>query len=1093
MRRIKTYTLKGLGGGSLGSGTVTSVAMTIPTGLVVTGSPITTSGTLALTMASGYSIPQTASITNWDAAYNDMIVSAAVTGTTTKTLTLTQQDAGTITASWTDATGSGTVTSVAMTVPTGLTISGTPITTSGTLALTLTAGYSIPTTSSQTTWDTAYTNRITSLTVIGSSGAATLISNTLNIPNYTLAGLGGFANPMNTLGDVIYGNGSGTPTRLAGNTTAVKQYLSQTGTGTVSAAPIWSAITGADVTGAALTKTDDTNVTLTLGGTPTTSLLRATSITVGWTGTLADGRIASAATWNAKENALTFSAPLSRATNTISIPVATSLANGYLSSTDWSTFNGKQATITLTTTGSSGASTFVTNTLNIPNYTLSGLGGQPLATNLTSLAALTYVSTSFVKMTAAGTFALDTNTYYLSSNPSGYTNNTGTVTSVAALTLGTTGTDLSSTVATGTTTPVITLNVPTASAANRGALSSTDWSTFNGKQTTITLTTTGSSGAATFVTNTLNIPNYTLAGLGGLSNPMTTLGDTIYGIATGTPTRLAGNITTAKQFLSQTGNGTVSAAPIWATIAGSDITGAALTKVDDTNVTLTLGGTPTTALLRAASITVGWTGTLADTRIASATTWNAKESALTFSAPLTRVTNTISIPAATTSVNGYLTSTDWTTFNNKVSSNIYSADGTLAGARTVTQGTNLLTFTSSRTTGNSLTISSTQTAVNTADVGDGTLFVNYTLSATTGSIIQLVSRAFSFTATNDLANATSSITNLRVIDVQGKTNATTTTTNLDLIYVLGASTASGTVTTGRGIYIRNMQGASQGGLVIDTYAATNSTYLALGTSAGALPTGKWGVYQSDATFNNYFNGKVLLGTTAASTYELDVVGDIRGTTFTALAGTATATPLTLTLTSAVLNTTAVAGAYEVDTIGIPYYSYAASSRGVNLVSQFINLSSAYPLTSQIAAQKMFNTSTNGALTVQAATTYIFECDFSLSSMSSTAGTFGFAIGGTATITSIQWTSQAGRSATPTTPFSLETTFNSTAANTTLTSNSTIAVAASRIQGIIRINAAGTIIPQVSLTVAAAASVGANSRFTLYPIGTNTVTRSGNWS
>jgi len=58
---------------------------------------------------------------------------------------------------------------------------------------------------------------------------------------------------------------------------------------------------------------------------------------------------------------------------------------------------------------------------------------------------------------------------------------TGTVTSVAALTLGTTGTDLSSTVATSTTTPVITLQVPTASATNRGALSSTDWTTFNNK------------------------------------------------------------------------------------------------------------------------------------------------------------------------------------------------------------------------------------------------------------------------------------------------------------------------------------------------------------------------------------------------------------------------------------------------------------------------------------------------------------------------------------------------------------------------------------------------------------------------------------
>jgi len=64
----------------------------------------------------------------------------------------------------------------------------------------------------------------------------------------------------------------------------------------------------------------------------------------------------------------------------------------------------------------------------------------------------------------------------------------GTVTSVAALTLGTTGTDLSSTVATGTTTPVITLNVPTASAVNRGALSSADWSAFNGKFTLPALT-----------------------------------------------------------------------------------------------------------------------------------------------------------------------------------------------------------------------------------------------------------------------------------------------------------------------------------------------------------------------------------------------------------------------------------------------------------------------------------------------------------------------------------------------------------------------------------------------------------------------------
>jgi hypothetical protein len=44
------------------------------------------------------------------------------------------------------------------------------------------------------------------------------------------------------------------------------------------------------VTGGNLTRTNDTNVTLTLGGTPTAALLQATSITVGWSGTLAAAR-----------------------------------------------------------------------------------------------------------------------------------------------------------------------------------------------------------------------------------------------------------------------------------------------------------------------------------------------------------------------------------------------------------------------------------------------------------------------------------------------------------------------------------------------------------------------------------------------------------------------------------------------------------------------------------------------------------------------------------------------------------------------------------------------------------------------------------
>lgn len=53
--------------------------------------------------------------------------------------------------------------------------------------------------------------------------------------------------PITTLGDLVYGSAANTASRLAGNTTATKQFLSQTGTGTVSAAPAWSAVSKSDV------------------------------------------------------------------------------------------------------------------------------------------------------------------------------------------------------------------------------------------------------------------------------------------------------------------------------------------------------------------------------------------------------------------------------------------------------------------------------------------------------------------------------------------------------------------------------------------------------------------------------------------------------------------------------------------------------------------------------------------------------------------------------------------------------------------------------------------------------------------------------
>lgn len=59
---------------------------------------------------------------------------------------------------------------------------------------------------------------------------------------------------------------------------AANTFLKSTGS-----APAWTA-------GAALTRTNDTNVTLTLGGSASTALVNAASLTLGWTGTLATGR-----------------------------------------------------------------------------------------------------------------------------------------------------------------------------------------------------------------------------------------------------------------------------------------------------------------------------------------------------------------------------------------------------------------------------------------------------------------------------------------------------------------------------------------------------------------------------------------------------------------------------------------------------------------------------------------------------------------------------------------------------------------------------------------------------------------------------------
>jgi len=286
----------------------------------------------------------------------------------------------------------------------------------------------------------------------------------------------------------------------------------------------------------------------------------------------------------------------------MSIAQATTSVNGYLSSTDWNTFNSKQGAIALTTTGSSGASTFVTNTLNIPNYTLAGLGGVP------TTRTITINGTSFDLSANRSWTIADT----------GITSLNGLTGTTQTFATGVSGSDFGIT-STGTS---HTFNIPNSSPSSRGLLSSTDYSTFNNKENALTF-----SSPLSRSTNTISIPQATTSVSGFLSS-------------------------TDWNTFNNKGNGTVtSVGALSLGTTGTDLNTSVVSQT--TTPVITLNVPTASATNRGVLSSADWT------------TFNGKESALTFSSPLSRSTNTISIPVATTSVNGYLSSTDWTTFNAK--------------------------------------------------------------------------------------------------------------------------------------------------------------------------------------------------------------------------------------------------------------------------------------------------------------------------------------------------------------------------------------------------------------------------------------------
>jgi hypothetical protein len=183
-------------GGS--GGTVKSVKLTTPTGLTTTGSPITDTGTLAITYTSGYSLPTTASQSLWDAAYTNRITTAnaplSITSNTIKIDTSTRfTGVATLGKAYNDslvlaaaiaAKGSGTVTSVA----TGLGLSGGTITTTGTILVDTSSTSILSRQRASATYAPISINgTVTSVARTNGLGISASVANSTTTPNITIA------------------------------------------------------------------------------------------------------------------------------------------------------------------------------------------------------------------------------------------------------------------------------------------------------------------------------------------------------------------------------------------------------------------------------------------------------------------------------------------------------------------------------------------------------------------------------------------------------------------------------------------------------------------------------------------------------------------------------------------------------------------------------------------------------------------------------------------------------------------------------------------------------------------------------------------
>ena len=296
-----------------------------------------------------------------------------------------------------------------------------------------------------------------------SSGSLTLRTGTSGL-SYGTNAISLVSSPTNANTLSLYFNASSLTKQAnisANSLTATRTYTLPDASGTIALTSDIPSLTGyVPYTGAT------TNVDL---GTNSITLFNITSnsvLIVKNTGSVTGTNGFSSFSGNIANNGFTF-APNNSSYHRFIVPTSSNYDYTLPSASGTIALVGGSGVGTVTSVGLSSATSGVT------------IGSSPVTTSGTITIAIATATTS--------QNGLLSSTDWTTFNSKG----SGTVTSVAALTIGTSGTDLSSSVATGTTTPVITLNVPTASAANRGALSSADWTTFNNKQSALTNPVTG--------------------------------------------------------------------------------------------------------------------------------------------------------------------------------------------------------------------------------------------------------------------------------------------------------------------------------------------------------------------------------------------------------------------------------------------------------------------------------------------------------------------------------------------------------------------------------------------------------------------------